>query len=623
MTHDTRPAFVRFLSRLAGLEWLVVGIAAPLLLFPTVRPIWTAVALAVLIEVWMLRWAVRSEPWPVTPLNLALLLFSGMIPVGIWASALPELTLPKAAGLILGLSVVRVVALTVRDRRTFALALVTFCLLGVSITAFGVVAARWASKVPILGALAGRIPRLIGSLPELNAEAVSANQLAGALVLYLPLAAALVAGWPFRRRRSAARFLVLGACGAFLGVIGGVLLLTQSRSGWIGAAAGGLALVTLWGLTGRRRWMRILGAVVPVVTCLALVGGVLYVGPGQIEDLLTGTGTDASMETVAGSVTLAGRVEIWSRALYAIQDFPFTGCGLGTFRRVVHILYPLFMTSPDSDIAHAHNIFLQTALDLGLPGLIAYLALLGLALVVCWRWAQWGDRLYRATALGLAAVLVGFHAYGLTDAVALGSKPGVVFWMALGLVAVLERVGERRAPDAALRASRLLAWVRGNRRLAAALAAGLVILLGLGGYVGWRSLAGEGGLLRPSIRLPIYPEAQGLDLRAESPPGNAGWVGVLEVATFTTTHSIDDVVAFYDRELDAGGWETDIEAGDETSWGGIYTREGGHSVCLLNVFDIEGEVWVSILCGDKEEPVDLPPISPPTTPTPGPLLGDD
>jgi uncharacterized protein YjeT (DUF2065 family) len=281
------------------------------------------------------------------------------------------------------------------------------------------------------------------------------------------------------------------------------------------------------------------------------------------------------------------------------------------------------MTSPDSDIAHAHNIFLQTALDLGLPGLIAYLALLGLALVVCWRWARWGDRLYRATALGLAAGLVGFHAYGLTDAVALGSKPGVVFWMALGLVAVLERVGERRAPDAAPRARRLLAWVRGNRGLAAALAAGLVILLGLGGYVGWRSLAGEGGLLRPSIRLPIYPEAEGLDLRAESPPGNAGWVGVLEVATFTTTHSIDDVVAFYDRELDAGGWETDIEAGDETSWGGIYTREEGHSVCLLNVFDIEGEVWVSILCGDKEEPVDLPPISPPVTPTPGPLLGDD
>jgi O-antigen ligase len=44
--------------------------------------------------------------------------------------------------------------------------------------------------------------------------------------------------------------------------------------------------------------------------------------------------------------------------------------------RVVPVLYPLFTVPLDSDIAHAHNIFLQTALDLGIPGLVAYLALL-------------------------------------------------------------------------------------------------------------------------------------------------------------------------------------------------------------------------------------------------------
>jgi hypothetical protein len=57
------------------------------------------------------------------------------------------------------------------------------------------------------------------------------------------------------------------------------------------------------------------------------------------------------------------------------------------------------------------------------------------------------------------------------------------------------------------------------------------------------------------------------------------------------------------------GWETEIEAVDETSWGGIYTQEGGLSVCLLNAFDIEGETWVSIVCGDKAEPVDIPPLT--------------
>ena len=58
-----------------------------------------------------------------------------------------------------------------------------------------------------------------------------------------------------------------------------------------------------------------------------------------------------------GQLSLDSRVEIWSRALYALQDFPFTGVGLGTFRRVVNLLYPLFLVPPDVDIAHAHNIF--------------------------------------------------------------------------------------------------------------------------------------------------------------------------------------------------------------------------------------------------------------------------
>jgi hypothetical protein len=74
------------IRRILGLEWLVAGAAAPLLMFPTLRPHWTAAALAMLVVWWLLRWAVRGEPWPVTPFNGALLLFALMVPVGIWAS---------------------------------------------------------------------------------------------------------------------------------------------------------------------------------------------------------------------------------------------------------------------------------------------------------------------------------------------------------------------------------------------------------------------------------------------------------------------------------------------------------------------------------------------------------
>ncbi len=46
--------------------------------------------------------------------------------------------------------------------------------------------------------------------------------------------------------------------------------------------------------------------------------------------------------------------------------------GLNTFREVVFLIYPIGV-SPTYNLGHAHNFFLQTALDFGVPGLIACL----------------------------------------------------------------------------------------------------------------------------------------------------------------------------------------------------------------------------------------------------------
>ena len=139
--------------------------------------------------------------------------------------------------------------------------------------------------------------------------------------------------------------------------------------------------------------------------------------------------------------SLASRTEIWARALYALRDFPLTGMGMNNFRRVVPVLYPFFSLPPTIDIAHAHNQFLQAGLDLGLAGLIAYLALwmIGAALTVrCLRRADAGWT--RALALGLGAALLASFIFGLTDAIALGAKPGILFWSLLALLVALERL---------------------------------------------------------------------------------------------------------------------------------------------------------------------------------------
>ncbi|HEX9107974.1 MAG TPA: O-antigen ligase family protein, partial [Longimicrobiales bacterium] len=360
---------------LMGLEIVALALAAPFLLFPDVRPRLAAASLALLALAWLLRWALRGEAWPHTPCNAALLLFALTIPVGVWASAFPDLTLPKLAGLILGLAAFRAVAFFVRDRRTLAWALAGFAMLGLGIVAGGALGVGWPDKIPLLQSIVRRLPKAA----ILAGQSINPNQLGGVMTLYVPVAAGCLIGCLRARRPLPA---VLGLAG--LAVAVGTLALTQSRGGWLGGAVGLAALPVFWGIgvgekrdaRWRSRLLRVAAVVVPLALFVGVAwGAVHYLGPGRIGQVLG----DFDAGTTAGGlgrVSLAGRLEIWSRAVYAIQDFPFTGCGLGAFRRVVNLLYPLFLIGPDADIAHAHNIFLQTALDLGLPGLVAYLALL-------------------------------------------------------------------------------------------------------------------------------------------------------------------------------------------------------------------------------------------------------
>jgi putative inorganic carbon (HCO3(-)) transporter len=224
--------------------------------------------------------------------------------------------------------------------------------------------------------------------------------------------------------------------------LGMVFLLTQSRGGYIGLALTLLALLLI-AVPARWRWY---GLVLMVV--LVLVLG--FVVSSHWEAVRTWA-TNPETNSAFSLNSLQARLEIWPRAVYGIQDFPFTGMGMGTFRKVVPVLYPLFGASPDIDIGHAHNEFLQAALDLGIPGLIAFIALyLGAfrMLVDVWVISRPSSAAVHlstvlglpsssylcAIVLGLGGGLIAHMLFGLTDAVALGAKPGLLFWMLLALI---------------------------------------------------------------------------------------------------------------------------------------------------------------------------------------------
>jgi putative inorganic carbon (HCO3(-)) transporter len=134
------------------------------------------------------------------------------------------------------------------------------------------------------------------------------------------------------------------------------------------------------------------------------------------------------------------RQEVWRVGVQAIGESPLTGVGLGSFRQVFTTDY-VTIISPDIDIAHAHNIFLQVALDVGLPGLAAYLAILIIAFRVGWQTIQ-EDKALKPLAISLLASLIGFHIYSLTDAISFGSKTHFVFWLTIGLLAGMRQMSK-------------------------------------------------------------------------------------------------------------------------------------------------------------------------------------
>jgi putative inorganic carbon (HCO3(-)) transporter len=176
--------------------------------------------------------------------------------------------------------------------------------------------------------------------------------------------------------------------------------------------------------------------------------GVLVFGPDRF---LPGAG-DRSTPDQLGVVlnpSLSDRVEIWSRAVDGLQDFPLTGMGLGMFRYVMPVFYPLFTVSPEVDLGHAHNEWLQTGTDLGFPGLVVFVATQGLGIWLAY--ALFRAEIWCEVRWLMAGIFAGFVAqivFGLTDAVALGAKPGIFWWLLLGLVAATWQVFKEAGPEA-------------------------------------------------------------------------------------------------------------------------------------------------------------------------------
>jgi putative inorganic carbon (hco3(-)) transporter len=258
----------------------------------------------------------------------------------------------------------------------------------------------------------------------------NAHHLSAVLTVLFPLLTGLALGEQDPRRRIAAiAAAVLCAAG---------LLLSQQRSAWISVAVGILVMFFLrnWSQPGPVGQWRATVAVA-ATGLLVAVGFLAVTDAGTI---ISRRAEDISAAAHGQDASFAWRVRKWRGTAAMVAQRPILGWGPGQF-----VLNQLAFTHLGSPVDHvrqhgasfddmAYNEYLQTAAELGLPGLALYLLVLAsffskTSRALC----RLPEGLRRTVLLGAMA---GVGAQ-MVDALANGSwrysECSVFFWLVLGL----------------------------------------------------------------------------------------------------------------------------------------------------------------------------------------------
>jgi O-antigen ligase len=241
---------------------------------------------------------------------------------------------------------------------------------------------------------------------------INPNHFAGLLEMLLPLAFA----WtlrnlerldlqPRRRRSSLIRTLeseglpqlaLSSFCTVLLFV---AIFCSRSRSGILSAAIGVLFVGVVWFFAAPRSTA---AALVPAALLVGVAAFVLWFGLGPVLERFEGTPRDIS-----------ARLSVWRDALHLVHAHPFAGVGLGMFADAYTRVQTVALSST---VDHAHNDYVELAVEWGLPGAAlvvgALLFVLARASPACFRAARRSERL---TVLGCCGGIVALLLHSFTD----------------------------------------------------------------------------------------------------------------------------------------------------------------------------------------------------------------
>ncbi len=388
--------------------------------------------------VWACARLARGHYVSRSPLDWAMVLLLAMIGTSQAVSGQPVYSLPKTTFLIWGVATFYVLNRCLTTRRVLGLAGVLFLLLGQWINVLGLFASeRIVTKVPLLSYLDNQIPDFITPLWGFILSPLSA---AGAIIFFIPLQVTWLAASLLEWRRTP-RFPAGGRWwGWALQLLGllvsmAMLLLSQTRGAWLGLVVGFVGLGA-WRLAAVRP--RLAQGLMAACLAVAIIGP-QALAAWQAAHAGSGGEPESTIE----------RQAIWADTFRAIHDFPLTGLGIVSMREALPMLYPVETISPYTlGRKEPHSQLLEAAVWMGLPALVAYLALwLGAAHMLLRAQRVARDAWLRALVRGLAAGLLANFIYGVTDSVFVNGKVGIAFWLALGLAAAAYRLAIESGRD--------------------------------------------------------------------------------------------------------------------------------------------------------------------------------
>ena len=239
-------------------------------------------------------------------------------------------------------------------------------------------------------------------------EALYTSPNAVAMFLEPPLA--IAAGFALygqdRRERRAAI-----AC---LSIIFVALMATLSRAGWLTLAV--LALTAVITMPNRKVKAVLLGS--------AVVGGFAVAQIPIVHERLA-----RQLDPSFNFNTFEGRLQIWSDTLHMLRDHPILGAGL---RNYAQVMAPYVSGNRIPEL-YPHNVYLAMWSELGLLGLAAFVAILGMLLWRGWRGFYRARDFARPLLWGASAAFVAIAVHGFFDTPYYKNDLSVEFWMVAAL----------------------------------------------------------------------------------------------------------------------------------------------------------------------------------------------